>query len=84
MGKGLRQARGEAERAAGNLSEAARFTFQRAEAAQAENGGGLMLPFSPAEVLATPDHTPASVTLLPSCSSSREGLTAGCAMVTDD
>lgn len=76
MGKGLSQAWGEAERAAGDLSEAAQLSFQRAEAAQADNGGGLMLPFSPAEVLAPPDHAPASLTLLPSCSSSKDLLPA--------
>lgn len=84
MGKGLSQACGEAERAAGDLPEAAQFIFQREEAAQAENGGGLLLPFSPAEMVATPDHIPASLTLLPFCSSSREGLTASRAVVTDD
>lgn len=64
MGKGLSQACGEAERAAGDLSEAAQLSFQRAEAAQAENGRGLMLPINLAELLATPDHTQASLTLL--------------------
>lgn len=83
MGKGLSQACGETERAAGDLSEAAQFSFQRAGAAQAENGGGVILPFSPAELLAAPAHPPASPTLLPPCSLP-EGLTASRAVVTDD